>query len=124
MCGQKMGVAATFCVRALRAIVKKPLSEILATPLKQEILSPDGWLSDTVIRAAQLLILQEFSHIAGLQDPAVHQSFSFQILRGEFVQIIFVGGCHWCTVSGADLGLLQWWGCSSNARENLWATPT
>ena len=41
---------------------------------KQEILSPDGWLSDTVIKAAQLLILQEFPHIAGLQDPAVHNS--------------------------------------------------
>ena len=47
---------------------------------KQEILSPDGWLSDTVIKAAQLLILQEFPHIAGLQDPAVHKSLSFQIL--------------------------------------------
>ena len=76
---------------------------------KQEILSPDGWLSDTVIRAAQLLTLQEFPHIAGLQDPAVHQSLSFQILRGEFVQIIFVGGCHWCTVSniGCDDGVVN-----------------
>ena len=58
----------------------------LSTPLytlhadkKQEILSPDGWLS--VIKAAQLLISQEFPHIAGLQDPAVHKSLSFQILR-------------------------------------------
>lgn len=51
----------------------------LSTPLytlkmdkKEEVLSPTGWLSDTVIGAAQLLILQEFPHIAGLQDPAVH----------------------------------------------------
>ena len=88
----------------------------LSTPLyslhvdkKQEILSPDGWLSDTIIRAAQLLILQKFPHIAGLQDPAVHNSLSFQILRGEFVQIIFVGGCHWCTVSniGCDDGVVN-----------------
>ena len=88
----------------------------LSTPLytlhvdkKQEVLSPDGWLSDTVIKAAQLLILQEFPHIAGLQDPAVHNSLSFQILRGEFVQIIFVGGCHWCTVSniGCDDGVVN-----------------
>ena len=63
---------------------------------KWEIVSSDGWLSDTVIRVGQLLILQEFPNIAGLQDPAVHRSLSFQILRGEFVQIIFVGGCHWC----------------------------
>ena len=76
---------------------------------KQEILSRDGWPSDTVIKAAQLLILHKFPHIAGLQDPAVHNSLSFQILRGEFVQIISVGGCHWCTVSniGCDDGVVN-----------------
>ena len=76
---------------------------------KREIVSSDGWLSDTVIRAGQLLVLQEFPNIAGLQDPAVHRSLSFQILRGEFVQIIFVGGCHWCTVSnvGCDDGVVN-----------------
>ena len=76
---------------------------------KREIVSSDGWLSDTVIRAGQLLILQEFPNIAGLQDPAVHRSLSFQILRGEFVQIIFVGGCHWCTISnvGCDHGVVN-----------------
>ena len=83
----------------------------LSTPLytlqvdkKWEIVSPDGWLSDAVISADQLLILQEFPNIAGLQDPAVHRNLSFQILRGEFVQIIFVGGCHWCTVSNIGCG--------------------
>ena len=47
----------------------------LSTPLytlhvdkKRGFFSSDGWLSDTVIKAAQLLILQEFPHIAGLQD--------------------------------------------------------
>ena len=65
--------------------------------------------SQTVIRASQLLILQEFPNIAGLQDPAVHRSLSFQILRGEYVQIMFVGGCHWCTVSniGCDDGVVN-----------------
>ena len=73
---------------------------------KQEILSPDGWLTDTVIRAAQS---QEFPKIAGLQDPAVHRSLSFQILKGEFVQVIFIGGCHWCTISnvGCDDGVVN-----------------
>ena len=34
---------------------------------------------------------------------------SFQILRGEFVQIIFVGDCHWYTVSniGYDDGVVN-----------------
>ena len=75
------------------------LDYILHADKKEEILSPDGWLSDTVIKVAQLLILQKFPHIASLQDPAVHKTLCLQILRGEFVQIIFVGGCHWCTVS-------------------------
>ena len=63
----------------------------------------------TIIEAAQLLILQEFPNIAGLQDPAVHNTLSFQVLRREFVQIISVGGCHWCTVSnvGCDDGVVN-----------------
>ena len=86
---------------------------------KQEIVSSDGWLSDTVIRASQLLILQEFPNIAGLQDPAVHRSLSFQILRGEFVQIIFVGGCHWCTISNV--------GCNdavANVYDNMYSSAS
>ena len=82
---------------------------ILHIDKKREVVSSDSWLSDTVIRAGQLLVLQEFPNIAGLQDPKVHRSLSFQILRGEFVQIIFVGGCHWCTVSnvGCDNGVVN-----------------
>ena len=45
-----MGVAAKFCVRALRAIVKKPLSEILATPLPSLIRE-----GETAAKAAQIL---------------------------------------------------------------------
>ena len=76
---------------------------------KEEVLSPSGWLSDTVIEVAQRLILQEFPVISSLQDPAVHQSLSFQVLRGDFAQIIIVGGCHWCTVSniGCDDGVVN-----------------
>ena len=55
---------------------------------KEEVLSPTGWLSDTVIGASQLLILQEFPRVAGLKDPVVHRCLSVPILRGEFVQIM------------------------------------
>ena len=63
---------------------------------REEVLSPSGWLSDSVIAAAQLIILQEFSHLSGLQNPVLQQNLSFQVHRGEFVQIIHN---HWCTVS-------------------------
>ena len=90
-----------------------PLVPPASATYEQEIFSPDGWLSDTVIRAAQLFIFQEFPLMASLQDPTVHKSLSFQILRGEFVQIIFVGGCHWCTVSniGCDDGVVSVYNC-------------
>ena len=35
---------------------------------REEVLSPSGWLSDRVIEAAQLFILQQFPHISGLQN--------------------------------------------------------
>ena len=74
-----------------------------------EVLSPSGWLSDSVIAAAQLIILQEIPHLSGLQNPVLQQNLSFQVLRGEFVQIIHVRNNHWCTVSnvGCDEGVVN-----------------
>ena len=72
----------------------------------EEVLSPSGWLSDSVIATAQLLILQEFPHLSGLQDPVFQQNLSFQVHRGDFVQIV---NNHWCTVSnvGCDEGVVN-----------------
>ena len=69
---------------------------------REDVLSPSGWLSDKVIHSAQLLMLQQFPHILGLQPPVLQQTLSFQVHRGEFVQIICVGDNHWCTVSSID----------------------
>ena len=66
---------------------------------RETIESPSGWLNDNVISAAQLLILQQFPHMSGLQPPTLAQTKAFQVHRGEFVQILCVGGNHWCTVS-------------------------
>ena len=76
---------------------------------REEVLSPSGWLSDSVIAAAQLIILQEFPHLSGLQDPVLQQNLSFQVHRGEFVQIIHVRNNHWCTVSnvGCNEGVVN-----------------
>ena len=50
-------------------------------------------------------------------------TFQLQLSHFNFMQLadVYTGG------AGADLGLLQWWGCSINAREACeisWATPT
>ena len=62
---------------------------------REEVLSASGWLSEAVIESAQLLILQQFPHMA----PILQQAQAFQVHRGEFVQIIHVRDSHWCTVS-------------------------
>ena len=38
------------------------------------MLSDSGWLSDVGVEAAQLLILQQFPHTAGLQAPTLRSS--------------------------------------------------
>ena len=63
------------------------------------MLSASGWLSDAVIEAAQLLLLQQFPHMGGLQAPILQQGQAFQVHRGEFVQNIHVRDSHWCTIS-------------------------
>ena len=57
---------------------------------QEEVLSASGWLSDKIVQAAQLLMLQQFPHMSGLQAPTLQQAQAFQIHRGEFVQIIHV----------------------------------
>ena len=53
-----------------------------------------AWLTDKIIAAAQMLMLQHFSHMAGLQPPALRKGFAFQVHSGEFVQIIHVRHNH------------------------------
>ena len=66
---------------------------------KEEVLSPSGWLSDSIIEAAQLLILQQYPYMSGLQTPLLQQNLSFQVHKRPFVQIICVRNSHWVTVS-------------------------
>ena len=76
---------------------------------KDEVLLPSGWLSDSVIAAAQLLILQQFPHMSGLQTPVLQQSLAFQVHSGEFVQIVNIRNNHWCVIStvGCDEGVVN-----------------
>ena len=73
------------------------------------VASRTGWLNNNVIAAAQMLILQHFPNMAGLQLPALQKVFAFQVHSGEFVQIINVGNKHWCVVStvGCDNGVVE-----------------
>ena len=75
---------------------------------REMIRSSDGWLDNGIISAAQLLMLQQFPHVSGLQPPTLAQPMAFQVHRGEFVEILCVRNSHWCTVSnvGCDDSLM------------------
>ena len=40
---------------------------------REKIKNPNGWLTDSVITASQLLLLQHFPHMHGLQPPTLQQ---------------------------------------------------
>ena len=51
------------------------------------VLSRRGWLTDKIIHAAQILLLQFFPDMAGLQPPVLQKVFAFQVHSGEFVRM-------------------------------------
>lgn len=59
----------------------------------------NGWLGDTVIAASQLLLLQDFPNMDGLQPPALQEVGGFQSHSSQFVQIINVEEVHCCVAS-------------------------
>ena len=52
---------------------------------KELILSPPGWLNDSIISAAQKLMLQHFPLMSGLQPPTLQHAWGFNVHRGDFV---------------------------------------
>ena len=75
---------------------------------KRIILSPRGWLTDNIVSAAQMVLLQFHPRMTGLQPPALQKVFAFRVHSGEFVQILHVRNNHWCVVStvGCDSGVI------------------
>ena len=76
---------------------------------REVVLSPTGWLTDEIICAAQMLLLQFFPNMAGLQSPVLQKVLQFHVHSGEFVQIVHVRNNHWCVVStvGCDCGVIH-----------------
>ena len=66
---------------------------------KSIILSTRGWLTDNIISAAQMLLLQSFPGISRLKPPAELSFWVSSMVSGEVVQNVHVRGSHWCVVS-------------------------
>ena len=80
---------------------------------KEIILSPSGWLNDSIISAAQklMLILQHFPLMSGLQPPTLQHAWGFDVHRGDFVQILYVHNSHWSVISniGCEDGVVNYY---------------
>ena len=56
------------------------------------VVSPTGWLTDKVIATAQMLLLQHFPNVLGLQPPTLQEVLGFQVHSREFVQTEIITG--------------------------------
>lgn len=76
------------------------LADLQLMKLDRDILlNPLGLVTDTTVSAAQKLLADQFPKFSGLQDVSKGLTMSYNILQGDFLQIINTGHKHWITVS-------------------------
>ena len=63
------------------------------------ICNPLGWLDCDIIQQAHILLHNENLNIEGFQRPTLGPVRNFNIVSGEFVQILHTGNSHWVCVS-------------------------
>ena len=62
--------------------------------------SPIGWLDCDIIQQAHVLLQRENQVIAGFQRPTLGPVRNFDVVGGEFIQLLHTGNNHWvCTSS-------------------------
>lgn len=62
-------------------------------------LSLTGWLDCDIIHQVQSYLKNNNPAIEGFQRPTLGPSRNFNIVRGEFVQILHTGNSHWVCIS-------------------------
>lgn len=60
---------------------------------------PVGWLDCDIIQQAHILLQKENPTIEGFQCTTLDQVKNFDIVSGEFIQILYPGRSHWVCVS-------------------------
>ena len=73
------------------------------------ITSPNGWLDCTIIQQAQVILMQVNPLIKGFQRTILGPIRNFDIVTGEFVQILHTGSQHWVCISsiGCQPGMVN-----------------
>ena len=71
--------------------------------------SPTGWLENTVIQQAHVLLKKVNPSIQGLQRTSLGVFCNFDQVDGDFIQILHTGGNHWVCVSsiGCEDGVVN-----------------
>lgn len=69
----------------------------------QEIILKNGCLTDIHIGRAQALLKMQYPNIQGLQSTTLGIVGQFDVVHGEFVQILHTGSYHWVCVSNIGL---------------------
>ena len=66
------------------------------------IQNPSGWLDCVVIQSAQLLLKHINQNIQGFQTPTLGTVRQFDIMTGDFIQILHINGNHWVCMTSID----------------------
>ena len=62
-------------------------------------MSPTGWLDGTTIHEYQTILRQVNSSIRGFQQPTLGRIRQFEIMTGDFIQILNIKNNHWVCVT-------------------------
>ena len=63
------------------------------------IIDATGWLTCDIIQEAQVLLQEVNPLIEGLQRPTLGPVRNFDVVTGEFIQILHSGSDHWVCIS-------------------------
>ena len=63
------------------------------------IKDPSGWLTCDIVQAAQVLLQEVNPLLEGLQRPTLGRVRNFDVVSGEFLQILHTGSDHWVCIS-------------------------
>lgn len=66
------------------------------------IRDPNGWLDCVVIHEAHILLRQINNNITGFQRPTLGAVRQFDVMTGDFIQILHVNNNHWVCMTSID----------------------
>lgn len=79
----------------------KPIGDVTQEHF-DTIMSPTGWLDCTIVHDAQTLLMNINESVKGFQRTTLGPCRQFDIILGDFVQILHVNNNHWVCISSIN----------------------